>query len=272
MNLQERINEYELNPKYCLYCGKKLLFNRRFNKCCNQSCANSYSNLKRGKHSKETNEKISKSLNNTNIKLGKTRIKDNLNLVIKYYNNEINFEEIRKIKPELIRKCECCGKEFIPKITKAIRISGSKYCSNECLDKSMKEKVSQKVQERIKNGTFSGWKSRNIISYAEKFWVKVLDNNQIPYIREYLLEYGDLHNGERYFLDFYIEINNRKIDLEIDGKQHQYEDRKELDIKRDKFISSQGIEIYRIVWNEIKTKKGSNLMKEKIDKFLEFIK
>ena len=272
MNLQEQIKEYELNPKYCLYCGKKLQFEKRFNKCCNQSCANSYSNLKRGKHTKETNEKISKSLCNTYIKLGKTNIKDKLNLIRKYYNNEIDIEEIRNIKPELIKNCQCCGKEFIPKITKANRVSGNKYCSDDCLNKSMKEKVSQKVQERIKNGTFSGWKSRNIISYAENFWKNVLDNNQIPYIREYLLQYGNLYNTERYFLDFYIELNNRKIDLEIDGKQHKYQDRIEKDKIRDKFIKEQGIEIYRIEWNEIKSKEGSLKMKEKIDKFLEFLK
>ena len=39
-----------------------------------------------------------------------------------------------------------------------------------------------------------------------------------------------------WFLDFYIELNNKKIDLEIDGKQHKYKDRIESDTKRDIYI------------------------------------
>jgi hypothetical protein len=33
-----------------------------------------------------------------------------------------------------------------------------------------------------------------------------------------LLSYKNRGNNKRYFLDFYIEINGKKIDLEIDGK------------------------------------------------------
>ena len=165
-----------------------------------------------------------------------------------------------------IRKCICeyCGKEFENHKNK-------RFCSNECKYKSAGEKISKLRKQEIENGTFQGWKSRNIISYAEKFWKNVLDNNNIPYQREYLFSYGDIKNGERYFLDFYIEINGRKIDLEIDGKQHKYLDRIEKDNIRDKFIKECGIEVYRISWNEINSIEGSLLMKEKINKFLIFI-
>ena len=66
----------------------------------------------------------------------------------------------------------------------------------------------------------------------------VLKNNNINYKHNY--PFG------KYFLDFYIEIGNRKIDLEIDGKQHLYEDRKQSDIIRNKYVISQGLEVYRI--------------------------
>lgn len=111
--------------------------------------------------------------------------------------------------------------------------------------------------------------SRNITSYPENFWKRVLDNNNIEYIKEYSLKRENLL---RYFLDFYIEINDRKIDLEIDGRQHLFEERKQHDKIRDEYIKSKGIEVYRIPWNEINSENGKQLMKEKIDKFLEFIK
>ena len=92
----------------------------------------------------------------------------------------------------------------------------------------------------------------------------VLKNNGITYTHNY--------HFNKYFLDFYIEINNRKIDLEIDGKQHNYPDRIVKDKERDEFVLSNNIEVYRISWNSINTKKGKIIMKEKIDNFLKFIK
>ena len=94
--------------------------------------------------------------------------------------------------------------------------------------------------------------------------MNVLSNNNIKYIHNF--PFG------KYFLDFYIEIDGRKIDLEIDGKQHKYDERRNSDIIRDEFVKTQGVEVYRIEWNSINTEYGKNLMKEKIEKFLEFIK
>lgn len=246
LEIQKR--DYELNPKYCEYCGKKLSFEKRFAKCCNQSCGSALGNKKKGARSEETKQKISNTF----------------------------FEGIKQHKYKLanqygeyvygVRKCICkyCNKEFESN-------KFQKYCSDECRQKSISKQMSLLRQKEIQNGTFQGWKSRNITSYAEKFWKQVLDNNDIKHIREQLVEYGNSGNGERYFLDFYIEINNRKIDLEIDGKQHLYEDRKEHDKIRDEYIKSKGIEVYRISWNEINSENGKQLMQEKINKFLKYL-
>ncbi len=43
--------------------------------------------------------------------------------------------------------------------------------------------------------------------------------------------------------------NGKELDLEIDGKQHEYEERKNSDIERDIFLRSQNIAVYRIKWN-----------------------
>ena len=67
-----------------------------------------------------------------------------------------------------------------------------------------------------------------------------------------------------------LDTKASEIDLEIDGKQHKYKDRIVHDKIRDEYIKSKNIIVYRIEWNEIKSENGSNLMKEKIGKFLEF--
>lgn len=41
-------------------------------------------------------------------------------------------------------------------------------------------------------------------------------------------------------------------------------------MKRDSFLREKGYIIYRIPWNSINKEKGKILMKEKINKFLEF--
>jgi Zn finger protein HypA/HybF involved in hydrogenase expression len=37
-------DEYEANPKHCLFCGEKIAFEKRRGKFCNQSCSASYNN------------------------------------------------------------------------------------------------------------------------------------------------------------------------------------------------------------------------------------
>jgi very-short-patch-repair endonuclease len=111
----------------------------------------------------------------------------------------------------------------------------------------------------IAAGTHKGWKSRNIKSYAERFFETVLNNNHISYERERYVG--------KYFLDFVI----GDIDLEIDGKQHQYADRKQSDQVRDEYLRSQGYFVYRIKWNEINSVSGKEMMKDKIDLFLDFV-
>lgn len=235
--------------------------------CC-RSCANTRH------HSLETKSKIGNSLSKTNFNTNKEYLKYISELInegiilnidnYSFIDKQINTKNIK------LHECEICGRKFYKRIIKSGNIGGGTTCCEDCHTKLFSLRAKELRKKEIENGTFQGWKSRNIISYAEKFWINVLDNNNIPYKREYILPYGDLHKGERYFLDFYIEIGDRKIDLEIDGKQHN--ERKDFDIKRDKFVRSQNIEVYRISWNQINSEEGKLLMKEKIDNFLNYIK
>lgn len=145
---------------------------------------------------------------------------------------------------------------------------------NECgktIPSKQRIESGRKVQQKLlAEGRHKGWQSRNIISYPEKFWMEVLKNNNINYSFNHVVNkktHLGLDDISNYFLDFLI---GEKLDLEIDGKQHKYPERAESDKVRDELLSKNGYIVYRIEWNEINSEEGKKLMKEKIDKFLEF--
>ena len=224
-----------ITKNYCLQCGNEISKGKKF---CNSSCAAKYNNRNR-KVSPETKEKISNSLRNFN----------NTSDAVRNDNGRIMYKRI----------CKTCGNEFY-----SYR-KDSNYCSQKCAntDEEIINKIKEKVKERIANGTFNGWNSRNITSYPEQFWERVLKNHNIKYVREDF-------STKKYFIDFLIVKNNKKIDLEIDGKQHSYEDRIIHDKERDEFLAKNGYIVYRVPWNEIKSENGKLKMKEKIKKFIEF--
>ena len=138
------------------------------------------------------------------------------------------------------------------------------------VDFKRKSDVSRNTQNRlIAEGKHHGWKSRNTKSYAEKFWKEVLDNNNIPYQAEYVLKKSDLgiDSLNNFFLDFLLPGN---IDLEIDGKQHNYENRKEHDKERDAILSQHGYTIYRIQWINPNTPSNKLKVQNQIKEFLDW--
>ncbi|MCH5167525.1 MAG: DUF559 domain-containing protein [Erysipelotrichales bacterium] len=297
--------EYNKNPRICK-CGNIIPFEKRFNKYCSQSCGTKYSNIERGSRSEETKRKISKTLkiNSSFYKINKlnkqqtllrkdsTRTlydelldknykfidnictaytKDCVDLGIVKNINNYRLKDSQKINTinYKLKECIICGNKYFAKITKTGRLDhGGKTCCDKCHKELASRRAKESVRKRMENGTFQGWKPRNNRSYAEKFWMKVLENNNISYISEYPIERKGTQN---YFLDFYIEKNGKKIDLEIDGKQHKYSDRLEFDKIRDEYLEKLGYIVYRIDWNKMDgSKELSDLTKEKIDKFLDF--
>ena len=216
----------------CAKCNKEVFVKFGSGKFCSRACANSRV------ISDETKYKISKTTASTVGGISK-------------------FDE---------RYCIECGKP-ISKRNK----SGYCYLCN-LTSPNLKERriiAGKKGYETMKtNGTHHGWQSRKTVSYAERFFIKVLNNHKIPFVREYVVRKTDGVNN--YFLDFYIEVGTIKLDLEIDGKQHKYDDRKSSDEQRDHYLESLGYTIYRIDWNALNTPEGKNLMKFKIKQFLEF--
>ena len=154
--------------------------------------------------------------------------------------------------------CYECAKQLGKVVHQLYTPYGKKLVSTDT-----KKKLKDLVEKRIENGTHNGWKTRSKHSYAEIFWMKVLDNNNISYEAEAGVP------GYLYHLDFKITLPNRKIvDLEIDGKQHYYADRNQHDILRDKRMRALGYLVYRIPWNSITNKLGKMRMSAKINQFI----
>lgn len=242
--------KYKRIEKNCPICNSIFITSigsRDEKTTCSQKCANHYfqhgqnnPNFDREKY-EEKYEKIIISLKNTS----------------------------RSSKHKEPKFCKTCGIDITYKPKSRI------FCSNECRGKHPRsketiEKIKKSVKLRIENGLHKGWTSRNIISYPEKFFRKVLENNQIEFEINKPIKKRDLgiDCDSNYFLDFYIK--NGKIDLEIDGKQHKY--RKEHDDKRDKSLIDNGYNVYRINWKGINTKNGQKYIENEINKFLEYYK
>ena len=138
-----------------------------------------------------------------------------------------------------------------------------------------RRKWSEDAKRRMADGKIKPWQSRNTLSYPEKFFKKVLEDNNIPFEGpNYVIKHTDLGvqnciPSSCYFLDF--KIGN--IDLEIDGKQHwSLEDRIKSDKIRDERLTKAGYIVYRIKWREINSYEGKQYIKDEINKLLNFIK
>lgn len=207
----------------CEKCGKLVTEKYGSGRFCSRACANS----------RNLTEEQKKHISNGNIK---------------------HLEKIGKLAIIIKKICPICGKIYYTKN------KNNKTCSKECgqkyrieitgIKEETKLKLSQQVQKRIKNGTHNGWKTRNIESYAEKFFKKVLENNNIKYEFNKPILKNDLDIKENgcYFLDFAL---SNKIDLEIDGRQHKIKERQEHDKIRDERLKNKGWKVYRIEWKSL---------------------
>ena len=191
--------------------------------------------------------------------------------------------------------CEKCGKVMVEKFgsgrfcsrscanghtksdTFKIKVSetlrGYKL-SNEEIEKLLKPKepkvkeiyrgpdLPQLEQETLPVGFFP----RDRMSYAEKFWKLVLDNNKIDYQHDFIVHKP---KGERgvYRLDFLI----GNFDIEIDGEQHFKRPVNQKDIRRDAYLKSLGYIVYRIKWVNPYNDKNKLIVNQQIEDLFKFI-
>lgn len=252
------------NRKFiCERCGqiyiKKLtdkelkIYNKNEHRFCSRSCANTHLN-----RSKDSRNKVRLSIMRKNFE------NDN--------HGYATFEEYVAYR-KMIKDGIFCS---YPGCYNKIKFnSKTGYCKEHMKHSKLLSQIRRDATIKcFKEGKIKGWQTRNITSYPENFWKKVLQNNHINYefnypIHKRSLGFENALQSTCYFLDFKIGNN---VDLEIDGNQHLDEDRKEHDKIRDKALTSHGWKVYRIPWNEINSKNGKLQMKKKIDDFLNWYK
>lgn len=135
--------------------------------------------------------------------------------------------------------CCVCGKNHLASAQTV------KFCSSSC-----------SMQFSIANGKHKGWASRSKIqpSFPEKVTMEVLNELNIVTEKDY--------KCGRWFIDF-ADVD-RKIALEIDGKQHNLPERKASDIIKDSYLIENGWTVHRIKWQRL-TKEFRNELKQMIN-------
>lgn len=130
------------------------------------------------------------------------------------------------------------------------RRRNQRFCSRSCSAifknknriNETNEKISRAVRKAHQEGRCLSWKSRKNLepSYPEQYFIDLFKNENISgWEREYKVG--------PYFIDF--AFIDKKIALEIDGKQHWLnEDRIEKDKKKDILLKQEGWKVIRIKW------------------------
>lgn len=246
----------------CLYCDRnitKSLSQTLKNKhvFCDSSCSAKYYNKKR----KESGWVLS---DKSRLKIGNT-------LRLKYASGELKITDKQKERlREFVRKSQS-SLEFKKNQSKKMKEWWEKNpeaklkLSIQRRGQKLAEETKKKISEIHKNyyaiGKTKGWVKRGKPSYAEKFWMDVLNNNNVKY--EFEKKVG------KYFIDF--ALNDKMIALEIDGSQHLREERKLKDVEKDKYLRDQGWTVYRIQWKGVNGLVKQNTTKKQIDEFLKYL-
>lgn len=232
--------------KKCPICDKKFSTLKNHPKekhTCSRKCSNIYfSNIK--KHMFTEKKTINCYICGKEIQVDKRASKSRCgDCRLKYNSKKLPYKV----------PCKKCGKL----VSSKNKTGMCKTCISK--DEKYKEKLRKIQLELVKNGEHQGWKTRKGLepSYPEKYFIDLLNNESISFERE--------EKAGKYFVDFFLSKN---VVLEIDGKQHEYDDRKESDIKKDYFLRKNGYHVYRIKWKTPINEKNKKSLYSQIDNFI----
>lgn len=142
----------------------------------------------------------------------------------------------KNLREFLEKECPVCSVKF--------RTYYSVCCSNSCARK-LRYKDPEKRAEitQILRRVRKSWASRKKCSFSfpEKCVKQWLDELNIQYEREFKFQ--------KWFVDF--AIHERKIALEVDGKQHNLEEQQRRDKEKDQALQENGWQVVRIKWKRL---------------------
>jgi very-short-patch-repair endonuclease len=177
------------------------------------------------------------------------------------YKNKRQTEKSKLKNKKLIKECTFCNKIFenglklgghINNCEKnPDRIKIRNKIKNSKIGSSINTLTKKKISDSMKNAHKEGraWnigKSRcnNNPSYPEQFFIKVIENEFLD--KNYKRE----HPFGIYSLDF-AWLHKKKV-IEIDGEQHErFEEYKNRDIRKDRFLKENDWNILRIKWKDM---------------------
>lgn len=163
------------------------------------------------------------------------------------------------------KTCNWCKNNFKTKRKKQI------FCNRKCAASfkmslpENQDRLRQTQLNLIASGKHQGWLSRGKMkrSFPEKVSEECLNELGFQREKDFKIE---LLCG-KWFIDFaFVE---RKIAIEIDGKQHQYPERIAKDKEKDAHLSSEGWAVHRIAWKKL-TKITRKELKQKLTDILVF--
>jgi very-short-patch-repair endonuclease len=227
--------KYPIVKKNCPVCNKEFKTQQGGKEeriTCSLSCSNTY--FAASRHTIEANIKTSESLHKFHENNGTSR---------KIFNKSckeclINFQSFKEDQVYCSTKCSALAKW-----------KNENYRTN----------LVFQVNERVRLGIHKGWSGRSKLkpSFPESVTIEILKELNIELQRE--LKVGS------WFIDF-ADVN-RKISIEIDGKQHEEPIRKNKDLIKDTYLISQGWKVFRIKWKKL-TKEFREEVKNKLIEIL----
>lgn len=241
-NADKKVKDFLATSPVCECCNRPLKSLFGSGRFCNRSCANKWVALNQSDDARR--RKVEAGIKNL--------LRDS--------------EGIKKSwTPE--RKAKARGRTLSGETRRKISEGLTRYYSDEvnAPTELTRLKISNGVKRAIINGKRPGYLSlKRSESYPEAYWTNVLLNLGIPFEREYKIKKCELDINETgcYFLDFLLP---GKVNLEIDGSQHEKSAQRESDKKRDKLLHDNGYKVYRVKWKNPRTDQSAIV--EDIDQF-----
>ena len=162
--------------------------------------------------------------------------------------------KIKELKPRERKKwnlmCTCCNSAFLSS-------SESRDKCTPCVRSAVGKIASQR-------GTHAGWHNRKgERSYPEKYFESV-------FVQENILGWIPDKKVGRWFIDFAFE--DKKIAVEIDGRQHKDPERAASDKRKDDYLIGEGWKVFRVEWFNPKDQKGKDSLYPQIELLLESLR